>query len=45
MATTSVAIVQQSSFTNQILQADCIEVMRQIAVNSVDFILPIRHIW
>ena len=39
MATTSVATAQQSSFTNQILHGDCIEVMRQMPANSVDFIL------
>ena len=36
---TSVAIAQQSSFTNQILHGNCIEVMRQMPANSVDFIL------
>ena len=30
---------QQSSFINQILHGDCIEVMRHIPANSVDFIL------
>jgi DNA modification methylase len=39
MATTSIAIAQQSSFTNQILHGDCIEVMREMPTNSVDFIL------
>jgi site-specific DNA-methyltransferase (adenine-specific) len=39
MVTTSVATAQQSSFTNQILHGDCIEVMRQMPANSVDFIL------
>jgi DNA modification methylase len=39
MATTSVATVQQNSFTNQILHGDCIEVMRQMPTNTVDFIL------
>ena len=39
MATTSVATAQQSSFINQILHGDCIEVMRQMPANSVDFIL------
>jgi hypothetical protein len=39
MATTSVATAQQSSFTNQILHGDCIQVMRQMPANSVDFIL------
>ncbi len=39
MATTSAAIAQQSSFINQILHGDCIQVMRQMPANSVDFIL------
>ncbi len=39
MATTSVAIAQQSSFINQILHGDCIDMMRQMSANSVDFIL------
>jgi site-specific DNA-methyltransferase (adenine-specific) len=39
MATTSQAIAQQSSFINQILRGDCIEVMRQMPANSVDFVL------
>jgi DNA modification methylase len=39
MATTTAATAQQSNFTNQILHGDCIEVMRQMPVNSVDFIL------
>ncbi len=39
MATTSVVSTQQSSFTNQIVHGDCIEVMRQMPANSVDFIL------
>ena len=39
MATTSAATIQQSSFTNRVLHGDCIEVMRQIPANSVDFIL------
>ena len=30
---------QQNSFTNQILHGDCVEVMRQMPANSVDFIL------
>jgi predicted methyltransferase len=38
MATTPVATAQQSTFTNQILHGDCIEVMRQMPANSVDFI-------
>jgi DNA modification methylase len=39
MATTSVATAQQKSVTNQILHGDCIDVMRQMPANSVDFIL------
>ena len=39
MATTSVATAQQSSFTNQMLHGDCIDMMRQMPSNSVDFIL------
>ena len=39
MATTSVATAQQNSFSNQILHGDCIEVMRQMPANCVDFIL------
>jgi site-specific DNA-methyltransferase (adenine-specific) len=39
MATTSVRNQQQSSFTDQILHGDCIQVMRQMPANSVDFIL------
>jgi site-specific DNA-methyltransferase (adenine-specific) len=39
MATTNVATAQQSTFTNQILHGDCIEVMGQMSANSVDFIL------
>ena len=39
MATTPVATAQQSTFTNQIPHGDCIEVMRQMPANSVDFIL------
>ncbi len=39
MATTSVATAQQNSFTNQILHGDCIEVMRQMPADCVDFIL------
>jgi DNA modification methylase len=38
MATTTVATAQ-NNLTNQILHGDCIEVMRQIPANSVDFIL------
>lgn len=39
MATTTVATPQPSNFTNQILHGDCIEMMRQMPANSVDFIL------
>ena len=39
MATTTVATAQQSNFTNQILHGNCIEMMRQMPANSVDFIL------
>ncbi|WP_353069843.1 DNA methyltransferase [Tunturibacter empetritectus] len=39
MATTTVATAQQSNFNNQILYGNCIEVMRQMLANSVDFIL------
>jgi DNA modification methylase len=35
----SVQTQQQSSFTNQIVRGDCIEVMRQMPANSVDFVL------
>jgi site-specific DNA-methyltransferase (adenine-specific) len=37
MATTSVATAPQNSFTNQILHDDCIEVMKQMPANSVDY--------
>jgi DNA modification methylase len=39
MATTSVATAMQKSVTNQILHGDCIEVMRQMPANTIDFIL------
>jgi site-specific DNA-methyltransferase (adenine-specific) len=39
MTPTSVATTQQNSFANQVLHGDCIEVMRQMPSNSVDFIL------
>ena len=39
MATKTVATAQQSNLTNQILHGDCIEVMRQMPANSVNFIL------
>ncbi len=35
----------QNRFINSIMQGDCIQVMRQIPANSVDFILTIRRIW
>jgi site-specific DNA-methyltransferase (adenine-specific) len=37
MATT--VQTQQNSFTNQVLHGDCIEVMREMPANSVDFVL------
>jgi DNA modification methylase len=39
MATTTLATAQQSNPTNRIFHGDCIEVMRQMPANSVDFIL------
>jgi len=39
MATPTVATAQQNSFTNQILHGDCIDVMKQMPADSVDFIL------
>ncbi|MBW4045562.1 MAG: DNA methylase [Acidobacteria bacterium] len=39
MATRSTVHTEQVSFNNQILHGDCIEVMRQMPANSVDFIL------
>jgi site-specific DNA-methyltransferase (adenine-specific) len=39
MATTSVATAQQNSFNNRIVHGNCIDVMRQMPTNSVDFIL------
>lgn len=39
MATTTAVPAQQTSFTNRIIQGDCIEVMRQMPANSVDFVL------
>lgn len=40
MTNTCIAPAQQSSsFTNQILHGDCIELMRQMPANGVDFIL------
>jgi len=39
MATDSTVREQQSSFPNRIVQGDCIDVMQQMAAESVDFIL------
>jgi 16S rRNA G966 N2-methylase RsmD len=39
MATTTLATTQQSNLSNRIFHGDCIEVMRQMPTNSVDFIL------
>jgi DNA modification methylase len=39
LATTNEATAQQNNFTNQILHGDCIEAMREMPANSVDFIL------
>jgi DNA modification methylase len=39
MATTSAAIAQQNSFTNQVLHGNCIEKMHEMPANSIDFIL------
>ena len=39
MATNSTVREQQSSFPNRIVQGDCIEVMRQMPAEIVDFIL------
>ena len=39
MANTSVIAPQQSRFINRIVHGDCIEVMRQMPTNSIDFIL------
>jgi DNA modification methylase len=39
MATITVATPEQSSFTNRILHGDCIEVMRQMPGECVDFVL------
>jgi DNA modification methylase len=39
MATTSTATAEQSNFTNQILHGDCIEAMRRMPTESVDFVL------
>jgi len=39
MATTSAVHTQQNHFTNTILHGDCIEIMRQMPAESVDFVL------
>ncbi len=39
MMTTTSTTRQQSNFTNTITHGDCIEVMRQMPANSVDFVL------
>ncbi|HTF67606.1 MAG TPA: DNA methyltransferase [Edaphobacter sp.] len=39
MATTTIPTSQHNSFTNRILHGDCIEVMRQMPADSVDFVL------
>ncbi|WP_260706541.1 DNA methyltransferase [Edaphobacter flagellatus] len=39
MATTAIHSEQQTSFTNQIHHGDCIEILKQMPPNSVDFIL------
>src|ERR1700733_2395182 len=39
MATTNVTTAQPPGFVNQILHGDCIDVMKQIPADSVDFIL------
>src|SRR5581483_5653908 len=39
MATTAIHTEQQISFTNRIHHGDCIEIMKQMPANSVDFIL------
>jgi DNA modification methylase len=39
MTTTSTVTAQQNHFINQIIHGNCIEVMRQMPANSVDFIL------
>ena len=39
MATDSTVRERQSSFPNRIVQGDCIEIMRQMPAESVDFIL------
>lgn len=39
MANATIRSKRQTSFTNRIHHSDCIEVMRQIPSNSVDFIL------
>ncbi len=39
MATTSTVRTRQTNFTNTILHGDCIEIMRQMPAESVDFVL------
>ena len=39
MANATTAVTQQGEFTNQMLRGDCIEIMKQMPANSVDFIL------
>lgn len=39
MTTASIVATQQINFTNRILHGDCIEVMRQVPAETVDFIL------
>ena len=39
MATDSTVRERQSSFPNRIVQGDCIEILRQMPAESVDFIL------
>jgi hypothetical protein len=39
LATTNEANAHKNNFTNQILHGDCIEAMREMPANSVDFIL------
>jgi site-specific DNA-methyltransferase (adenine-specific) len=39
MATMNMSTIQRSSFTDTILHGDCIEMMRQMSSESVDFIL------
>lgn len=39
MLTTTIPTTQQNSFTNRLLHGDCIDIMRQMPSNSVDFVL------